>query len=151
MRIIAAIDDSMFASAIADMLTAHVKPEGTAVRLLHAVEPLPAKVAEAAGSPEYPDYITAKRELTERAGTLLEEVAARLRAAGFGATEIAIHEGDPRTVILDEAENWNADLIVVGSHGRTGVRRWMMGSVSEAVARHAACSVEIVRTRAATK
>lgn len=48
-------------------------------------------------------------------------------------------------VILDCATEWRADLIVVGSHGRKGVTRFVLGSVSEAVARHAHCSVEIAR------
>lgn len=59
-------------------------------------------------------------------------------------------EGDPKAVILDEAQQWGADLIVVGSHGRRGVERLMMGSVSEAIAVHAACSVEVLRSNAAT-
>jgi nucleotide-binding universal stress UspA family protein len=151
MRILAAIDDSTFASAIAAMLATEVKTAGTTVKLLHVVEPAPTKVAEAVGSPEYPDFMKAKLELTERATTLLQEVAARLRAAGFSPIEVSILEGDPRTVILDEAQAWKADLIVLGSHGRTGIRRWLMGSVSDAVARHATCSVEIVRVRADTE
>jgi nucleotide-binding universal stress UspA family protein len=54
-------------------------------------------------------------------------------------------EDRPYKVILHEAEVWPADLIVVGSHGRTGFDRFIMGSVSEAVALHAVCSVEIIR------
>jgi nucleotide-binding universal stress UspA family protein len=46
---------------------------------------------------------------------------------------------------LSEAAEWEADLIVVGSHGRRGVNRFLLGSVSEAVALHANCSVEIIR------
>jgi nucleotide-binding universal stress UspA family protein len=48
-------------------------------------------------------------------------------------------------VILDTAAKWHADLIVIGSHGRKGLDRFLLGSVSEAVARHAPCSVQIVR------
>jgi nucleotide-binding universal stress UspA family protein len=50
-------------------------------------------------------------------------------------------------VILDQAESWGADLIVLGSHGYSGWRRFLLGSVSHAVATHAHCSVEIVRQK----
>jgi nucleotide-binding universal stress UspA family protein len=47
--------------------------------------------------------------------------------------------------MLDGAAAWRADLIVVGSHGKTGLDRLLLGSVSEHIARHAPCSVEMVR------
>jgi nucleotide-binding universal stress UspA family protein len=61
------------------------------------------------------------------------------------STEVPEYEDRPYQVILHEAENWHADLIVVGSHGRSGLDRLVMGSISEAVALHAKCSVEIIR------
>jgi len=61
--------------------------------------------------------------------------------------ETAVREGDPRTVIVDAADEWQADLIVVGSHGRTGLQRLMLGSVSQSVVAHAHCSGEVVRRR----
>jgi nucleotide-binding universal stress UspA family protein len=60
----------------------------------------------------------------------------------------AIELGEPRAVILDAAKTWGSDLIVLGSHGRRGMDRFLMGSVSEAVAIHAHCSVEVVRSNA---
>ena len=60
-------------------------------------------------------------------------------------SEIPTVEGRPYRVILNEAETWHADMIVVGSHGRSGFDRVIMGSVSEAVALHAKCSVEVIR------
>jgi nucleotide-binding universal stress UspA family protein len=58
-----------------------------------------------------------------------------------------ILEGDPAHVLVDEAQRWNADLIVVGSHGRGPAGRLLLGSVSQKLAQHAPCSVEIVRCR----
>ena len=57
--------------------------------------------------------------------------------------------GPPRTLILDEAENWRPDLIVLGSHGYRTWERFLLGSVSQAVVSHAKCSVEVVRDRRA--
>jgi nucleotide-binding universal stress UspA family protein len=58
-------------------------------------------------------------------------------------------EGDPKSQILDAAKEWRADMIVLGSHGRTGLGRFLMGSVSQDVVRHAHCSVEVFRTPSA--
>ena len=55
--------------------------------------------------------------------------------------------GSPRSIILEEAERWSADLIVVGSHGYGTWHRFLLGSVSQAVVSHAKCSVEVVRIR----
>ena len=69
-----------------------------------------------------------------------------MHAAGFTlSSSEATPIGDPRAFILDAAKTWAADLIVLGSHGRHGLERFLLGSVSEAVAVHAHCSVEIVR------
>ena len=56
-------------------------------------------------------------------------------------------EGSPKNAILEEAEAFAADLIVLGSHGYGVVDRFLLGSVSQSVALHAKCSVEIVRKK----
>ena len=60
-------------------------------------------------------------------------------------SDVLRFEDRPYLVILNEAETWQADMIVVGSHGRSGFDRVIMGSASEAVALHAKCSVEVIR------
>jgi nucleotide-binding universal stress UspA family protein len=99
----------------------------------------------------YADYLreveTAERT---RAQKTLEAAATRLRAGQNGnrldiTTEVLI--GSPKRVIVEEAEKWGADLIVVGSHGYRSWERMLLGSVSQTVALHAECSVEIVRKR----
>jgi nucleotide-binding universal stress UspA family protein len=71
-----------------------------------------------------------------------------LVAAGLDSLENrAAPLGNARVLILDQAKEWGADLIVLGSHGRRGVERLMLGSVSESVAIYAHCSVEVIRQK----
>jgi nucleotide-binding universal stress UspA family protein len=84
----------------------------------------------------------------EQAKTAVNQAAKRLKSArGELVIMTEVANGSAKDVILDEAEKWGADLIVLGSHGYRGWRRFLLGSVSHAVATHARCSVEIVRRR----
>jgi nucleotide-binding universal stress UspA family protein len=90
-------------------------------------------------------YFPELEDLKDPARELVESTAEELRNAGF-KVDTAVAVGDARVVIIDSAAEWNADLIVVGSHGQGGIPSFLLGSVAESVARHAKCSVEIVRT-----
>jgi len=97
---------------------------------------------------EYP--LTLPESVWEAARKIAQDAVAdarkTLRAAGLNIWDgEATPVGDPRSLILDAARAWGADLIVLGSHGRHGWDRLLMGSVAEAVALHAHCSVEVVR------
>jgi nucleotide-binding universal stress UspA family protein len=87
-------------------------------------------------------------QIRDQKGTECEQAASSakelLTGAGLTAT-VSVHEGVPKWRILDEAQEWGANLIVVGSHGRRGLTRLLLGSVSEAVAMNALCSVEVIR------
>jgi nucleotide-binding universal stress UspA family protein len=82
--------------------------------------------------------------LSEVADMVLARAAGRAAEAGIQA-ETHAEEADPAEAILDVAKRVKADLIVVGSRGLTGVRRFMLGSVSSKVSQHADCTVTIVR------
>ena len=82
-----------------------MKPLGAEVRLLHVIEPFPVELARTMGSPAFPDFDAARLERRQEAERFLEQSAAMLRAAGFSVTSV-VHEGDPRTDILDEADAW---------------------------------------------
>ena len=73
-----------------------------------------------------------------------QAIVQRAKAAGADATFL-VWEGDPGEAIVAAADSENADLIVVGSHGRSGVSRFFIGSVSDFVVRHAHCPVMVVR------
>ena len=99
------------------------------------------------GGPFFPETIERlTRQAMDEATTLAARTAASLAESGL-STETSVKQGDPRLEIVDEARTWSADLVVVGSHGRTGVKRWLIGSFAEYVVRHAPCSVEVVRVR----
>jgi nucleotide-binding universal stress UspA family protein len=61
-----------------------------------------------------------------------------------------VREGKASDSIIDEAREWPADLIVMGTHGYTGFQKLVLGSVAQSVVSHAPCSVEVVRDRAST-
>jgi nucleotide-binding universal stress UspA family protein len=68
----------------------------------------------------------------------------KLRQAGL-RTSVVVKEEEPKALLLNEAEGWNADCVFVGARGVGRVERLLTGSVSSAVAARAHCSVEIVR------
>lgn len=100
---------------------------------------------------EYPYYAPEKtseliKSSSDHAGESALKGEELLTAAGLRAScEVAELKDTPAAAILEAAEEWKADLIVMGSHGRRGFDRFILGSVSETVAMHAGCSVEVVR------
>jgi nucleotide-binding universal stress UspA family protein len=144
MRILLALDGSSYSDVVTDALIVQANTQDVKVHILHVLEPFPERLAERMGSKRSPDFVAARTRLREQAEELMAQAVARVRSAGFEVASL-VKEGDARDVILKHSETWRADLIMVGSHGRTGLDRFLMGSVSEAVARHAHCSVEIVR------
>jgi nucleotide-binding universal stress UspA family protein len=76
--------------------------------------------------------------------TIAADAAATLIAAGFDASS-EVRSGSPAPTIVAFAEEWDADLVIMGSHGRTGVARLLLGSVARNVLHHANCSVLVVR------
>ena len=84
-----------------------------------------------------------------RAQNATASAAAILAPAGLPVTEtVSVLLDGTRAVILKEVNDWGADILVAGSHGHGVTERLIMGSVSEWLATHAPCSVEIVRPRA---
>lgn len=82
--------------------------------------------------------------LSQVADSVLNRASAHAKEKGVNA-ETHASEADPAEAILQLASDVNADLIVVGSRGLSGIKRFLMGSVSSKVSEHASCSVMIVR------
>jgi nucleotide-binding universal stress UspA family protein len=113
--------------------------------VLQVVEPLvfstPFQMA-AGYAPEQAEML--KREMNE-ANESVNRTSEVLRQAGFRVSTRVV-EAETRSGILDVATEWHAEIIALGSHGRKGLQRFLLGSVAESVARNACCSVLIVRT-----
>lgn len=145
MKILLAIDGSPPSEAAIEEVRERPWPTPSTVRILSVIQPYvpPATEIVLAGA--------TLQEIRERQATeadqLVKQAGERITAPGRLSVETTIAEGDPRTAIVDEADEWQADLIVVGSHGRTGLKRLMLGSVAQSVVAHAHCSVEVVRHR----
>lgn len=138
MHVLVGIDDSDPAWAALEYALEH-HPDA-ALTLLHVVNPADSVYGEYAqfGVDELIE------ERRERGEELLEE--ARERAADHGGeVETVTTVGLPAETLVEEAEARSVDQIVVGSHGRRGVSRVLLGSVAETVARRAAVPVTVVR------
>jgi nucleotide-binding universal stress UspA family protein len=146
MKILIAIDNSDFSQAALKSVMARPWPPDTAVKVLHVVEPPSLLMGREMGAYD-PEFEAVWKALREQAKDLVSKAADKLRAAKFNvSTELV--EGNPKSLILDTANQWHADMIVMGSHGWSGLNRFLMGSVSQDVVRHAHCSVEIIRSAA---
>jgi nucleotide-binding universal stress UspA family protein len=149
MKILLAVDGSESSDAAVDEIAVRPWPAGTELTILTVIEPPPAApMAETWTLPG--DYIDQWEQAgEERARTVVDAAARRIADSHKeGLTvQTRIAKGYPREVILDEAQKGMTDLIVLGSHGYRGLKRLWLGSVSQAVASHADCSVEIVRKR----
>jgi nucleotide-binding universal stress UspA family protein len=93
------------------------------------------------------ETIEAERDQLVRAADELTTRFANWLCSTGVLAETRVRRGDPKSLIIEEAEEWRADLIVVGSHGHTGFKQWLLGSVAQSIVSHAPCSVYVVRER----
>lgn len=134
MKILLAIDDSEFSEIAVQAVIAQFCTRGSEVMVLSVVEQ-----EEVLGWPlGWPE------DEEKRARELVNCSSQALRRAGF-KVDCTVCKGDPREGILDFAEEWQADVIVLGSRGHTALEQFLLGSTSDTVMRHAHCSVEIAR------
>jgi nucleotide-binding universal stress UspA family protein len=143
-KILLPIDESPFSNeAIREVEDRFGTPD-TTVCVLHAVAkfvPPVTTLLDAGGT-----VAAARAQVMNQFQDLVDEVTARLQAQGITVKAI-VKDGDPRKVIVKEAQEWGADLIVMGSHAYGPIKRVILGSVSQYVVDHAPCSVEIVHRK----
>lgn len=151
MKVLIAVEDKVYGDAIVDFVVKHNWEDGTQFKVIHAIQ------IETTGYLATNIYCcdvacNLMEENQKRSRELVKEVAAAIQTKlnGVQVSE-QITVGRPKDVILDTALEWKADVIVLGSHGRKGFSRFLLGSVSLSVLSHAPCSVVIVKLPDETK
>ncbi len=143
MRIVLGFDDSPHAAAALRWILGHEQPEGTQVTVVSVVPtPIVAYADVLAPAVTYPTELL--EQLTQHHEDLCKKAEGELRKTGFKATSKVL-PGDPRAALVDVAKQENADLVVLGSHGRTGLPKLVLGSVASHVVSHAPCDVLVVK------
>jgi len=150
MKILLGTDGSEGASAATKSVANRPWPADSQVKIISAVQLLVPgnEMMMSSSAPIYPTSLLEEvwTEVRSSAHEAVAEARKTLETAGVKiVTGETTPEGDPRAVLLAQAKEWDADLIVLGSYGRRGIDRVLMGSVSESVALHAHCSVEVIR------
>jgi len=146
MKILLAVDGSPCSDVAVEEIGRRPWPANSSVKVLNAFElPLPASPEGWALPPNYFDELD--QAVRTQAQSIVKRASEKLRTMLDKTIKLESEflAGPPRMVIIDEAESWGADLIVLGSHGYGRWERFLLGSVSQSVVSHAKCSVEVVR------
>ncbi len=148
-RILLATDGSESSEHAARSIAERPWSDGTEVRVMSCVE-LNTTLAQAFEPPFMASEVMqqARENAMLRAQNAIGIARNIVAGANLATSDtVSVLIDKPSQLILQEAERWGADLIVVGSHGRRGWNKFWLGSVSEAVATHALCPVEVIRPR----
>lgn len=142
-KIIVAVDGSVGSATAVSAVAQRTWPAGSQARVLAVVDSavstaVPVAAFAAAHAPK------AEQTPQDWISKAAQQVAQELRDAGLDASP-QVCQGDPRHVLVEQADGWEADCIFLGARGLRGMERFLLGSVSGAVAARAHCSVEVVR------
>ena len=144
MKILLATDGSEYSLAAVKKLASIVAMgKAASIQILSVVEPISPSAPFGVGDEYYIQAQNASRNAAERDAEEAFDLLSEL--VDDASIEKKVVTGRPKEAIVNEAEEWDANLIVVGSHGRGFWGRMMLGSVSSAVVKHAGCSVLVVR------
>ncbi|HEY9856274.1 MAG TPA: universal stress protein [Stenomitos sp.] len=145
MKVLAATDGSDYAQEALRQM-GRLVPRDSEIVLL-AVYPNPYVAALPAAGLAPVNLRPLEEQFRCEAEAFAADGAAILTREGFTRVRSMAREGDPAAIILDMAALEDVDLIVVGSHGRSGLLRVLLGSVATRVVQHATCSVLVIKHR----
>lgn len=146
-RILVAIDSSSTAQKALTEAIALARAGGAPLCIVHAIDEGPL-AQHGMGLGSYIDVDKVKQEMRDAGNALLAQALAKAQEAGCAQTEAQLIESTHQRLadmIVDAATQWHADLIVMGTHGRRGFERLLVGSVAEHMVRIATTSLLLVR------
>jgi nucleotide-binding universal stress UspA family protein len=145
MKILVSTDGSEFSRAAVEKCCAIVvAPEKTTIKIVsvfEVVEPLDISI-----SPEFSQELEASAQKKAKEFASQAEAQIRERFPDINL-ETQISTGAPDQILIETAREWQADLIVIGSHGQGFWRRMLLGSITDSLVHHAPCSVLVVRRK----
>jgi nucleotide-binding universal stress UspA family protein len=137
-NVLLAIDGPIYGKVIEDFVVNHRWAPATNFKLFHVSEPLPIM-------DEWPEARLDIEQL-KREQKYLDDVSARIqKAIPNSNVSYELCRGFPAEEIIAKAGEWPAQMVIVGSHGRHGFQRFLLGSVSATIMMHAPCSVVMIR------
>lgn len=143
-KILVCVDGSSGSYAAVASIVSRKWPAGTEAKVLIVCDPVTPTAVGSLLPPVTQWTAEFNEEQKAEAEETIAPAIARLRSAGLSVDGV-VRAGDPRWITLKEAEDWKADSIFVGARGLSRIERFLLGSVSSAVATRAHCSVEVVR------
>lgn len=144
-RILVPVDDSSTSRQALVEAARFVQDQHAVMRLVHVID-----LAQFSwGGAEFVDVGSLQDGLRKSGGKVLEDAQGQLAASGITAEAslLEIWGGQLFQALLDDAKSWQADIVVMGTHGWTGLDHLLMGSVAEGVVRHAHVPVLLIRTQ----
>lgn len=145
LRLVLGIDNSAGCQAAVETIAGRQWPTGSQIRLVSVLDD--GLFAESSSGVRLWSEVE-QDPRQEIFGEVFRSAAEKLAQAGLEVS-VVLREGNPKRILIEEAESWAADTIFLGAKGMRGIDRILLGSVSASVADNARCSVEVVRPRAA--
>ena len=151
MKILLAVDGSPDSEAAIVDAARGSWPDGTAIEILSVI-PARARLTVDPAFVMAAVYVDLIDEQRRHPTMLVSAARDHIEGEAWGVqVTTKIIEGNPRDVILDEAQEWGADLVIVGAGGYGIARHMILGSVAGAVVANAPCSVQVVRDKQASE
>jgi nucleotide-binding universal stress UspA family protein len=146
MKVLIAIDDSDCSMAAFNNSLGRNWDDELHLRIITVVEPVYVQYAMAAGYVQ--PMIEAQKAYSDYCEVMIKErIAQASKALPKAIVTGEVLFGNIPACIVDDATSWEADLLVLGSHGRKGFERFLLGSVAERVCAQAPCSVEVIKVK----